>query len=96
MCVGQEGGTEAGIHGMREIFDDYDTEGFQVGVNNAFNMLNRAVLLNIKYLCPERYVYNCYAKSERLFVTGGLEIPSAVDTTQDDPIAIAFVCGSRC
>ena len=55
LCVGQEGGAEAGIHGMREIFEDDDTEGLiQVDANNAFNTLNRAVLLhNIKYLCQK-------------------------------------------
>ena len=92
MCVGQEGGAEAGIHGMREIFEDDDTVGLiQVDANNAFNTLNRVVLLhNIKYLCPEMetYVCNCYAKPARLFVTGGLEIPSAEGTTQGDPIAM--------
>ena len=36
----------------------------------------------------ETYVYNCYAKPARLFVTGGLEIPSAEGTTQGDPIAM--------
>ena len=36
----------------------------------------------------ETYVYNCYAKSARLFVTGSLEIPSVEGTTQGDPIAM--------
>ena len=50
LCVGQEGGAEAGIHGMREIFEDDDTEWLiQVDANNAFNTLNRAVLLHRRF-----------------------------------------------
>ena len=36
----------------------------------------------------EIYVYNCYAKPTRLFLTGGLEIPSAECTSEGDPIAM--------
>ena len=37
MCVGQAGGCEAGVHAMREIFQEDDTHGIiQVDANNAF------------------------------------------------------------
>ncbi|MCH2405735.1 MAG: hypothetical protein MK200_06040, partial [Nitrosopumilus sp.] len=92
LCVGLEGGAEAGIHGMRHIFEDEETEGIiQVDANNAFNTINRNVLLhNIWVLCPElaTYANNCYAEPARLFVTGGIEISSVEGTTQGDPIAM--------
>jgi hypothetical protein len=92
LCVGHEGGAEAGIHGMREIFLEDDTQGLiQVDAENAFNTINRKVLIhNISYLCPEiaTYVLNCYAIPARLFVSGGLEIKSLEGTTQGDPVAM--------
>ena len=46
LCVGQEGGSEAGIHAMVQIYDDKDTHGIiQVDAENAFNTINRNVLL---------------------------------------------------
>ena len=46
LCVGIESGVEANVHSMREIFAEDDTEGvIQVDANNAFNTLNRSVLL---------------------------------------------------
>lgn len=92
LCVGQEGGSEAGIHAMVQIYDDEDTHGIiQVDAENAFNTINRNVLLqNLNILCPEiaLYTYNCYQTPARLFVTGGLEISSSEGTTQGDPIAM--------
>ena len=92
MCVGLEGGCEAGVHAMREIFDEEDTHGIiQVDANNAFNTINRTVFLqNIQVICPEisTYVNNCYLKPARLFVTGGVEITSQEGTTQGDPTAM--------
>ena len=92
MCVGLEGGCEAGVHAMREIFDEDDTHGIiQVDANNAFNTINRRVFLqNIQVICPEisTYVNNCYLKPARLFVTGGVEISSQEGTTQGDPTAM--------
>ena len=90
--ISQGSGCEAGIHSMYEIVDDENTHGIiQVDANNAFNTINRKVLLhNIWYLCPEiaTYVYNCYQQPARLFVTEGFEISSAEGTTQGDPIAM--------
>ena len=92
LCVGVPGGAEAGIHAMRSIFEDDNTEGIlQIDASNAFNSINRRVLLhNINYICPEIaiFVNNCYGKPVRLFVTGGIEIESSEGTTQGDPIAM--------
>ena len=92
LCVGHEGGVEAGIHGMKEIYDDDETEGvIQVDANNAFNTINRGVLLhNIRVLCPElaTFANNCYTEPARLFVTGGLEMSSSEGTTQGCPAAM--------
>ena len=90
MCVGQQGGSEAVVHSMDDIFADKSCQGL-IQVENAFNSLNRKVLLqNIFHSCPEIaiYTYNCYAIPARLFVTGGGEIKSEEGTTQGDPIAM--------
>ena len=92
MCVGQEGGCEAGIHAMHSIFNEDKTHGIiQVDANNAFNTINRKVFMhNMKIICPEisTFVANCYQEPARLFVMGGLEIKSLEGTTQGDPTAM--------
>ena len=92
LCAGQQGGSEASVHAMTDIFDEESTDALLlVDATNAFNCLNRNVLLNnIKYLCPPMatYVTNCYSMSSRLFVTGGFEISSSEGTTQGDPLAM--------
>ena len=41
LCVGQVSGCEAGVHAMRGIFDDEETEAILlVDATNAFNSLN--------------------------------------------------------
>ena len=92
MCVGQPGGCEAGVHAMRDIFEEDETHGIiQVDANNAFNTINRKVFLhNIQIICPQisTFIHNCYLKPARLFVVGGLEIKSEEGTTQGDPTAM--------
>ena len=92
LCVGQDGGVEANIHGLKAIFEEEETHGvIQVDARNAFNTINRKVLLkNIGIICPGISVYasNCYAKPARLFVAEGVEIPSAEGTTLGNPIAM--------
>ena len=53
-CVGQDGGVEANIHGLKAIFQEEETHGvIQVDARNAFNTINRKVLLkNIGIICP--------------------------------------------
>ena len=92
LCAGIPGGVEAGIHSLRQMFEDDDAHGLiQVDANNAFNSINRQVLLhNIKFICPEiaTFVHNCYVRPARLFVTGGIEIASEEGSTQGDPVAM--------
>ena len=59
MCVGQEGGCEAGVHAMHDLYQEEDTHGIiQVDANNAFNVINRQVFLhNIKVICPIFHFY---------------------------------------
>jgi len=45
LCMGQQGGCEAAIHAMCEIYMNIDTEGvLLVDASNAFNSLNRMLL----------------------------------------------------
>ena len=90
---GHEGGCEAAIHAMHQIFQEQQTEAvLLIDASNAFNSVNREVFLhNIKVVCPAIAVYvtNCYAIPSRLFIIGGHEIKSSEGTTQGDPIAMA-------
>ena len=92
LCVGQEGGCEAAVHAMVDIFEDHNCQGIiQIDATNAFNTINRKVLLhNISYLCPEIAIFtiNCYPLPARLIVVGGHEIDSKEGATQGDPIAM--------
>ena len=64
LCAGVEGGSEAAVHTMREVFEAEDTEGVLfVDAANAFHNLNRKVALyNIQYLCPavSKILIDCY------------------------------------
>ena len=92
MCVGQQGGCEAGVHAMYDLYQEEDTHGIiQVDANNAFNVINRKVFLhNIQIICPaiSNFIKNCYTKPPRLFVLGGVEIASKEGTTQGAPSAM--------
>lgn len=79
MCAGQDSDGEAAVHAMKEIFEDQGTDGvLLVDASNAFNSLNRRVLLyNLKSISLLTiYVTNCYQFQTRLFITGKLEILS--------------------
>ena len=92
LCAGQAGGCEATVHAMSDIFEEEETDALLlVDADNAFNPLNRRVLLhNIQYLCPPMAIYirNCYSVPSRLFILGGTEISSSEGTTQGDPLAM--------
>ena len=96
LCAGQQAGCEAAVHSVVETFndDDNDVEGIlQVDAINAFNTINRQVLLhNIKIICPHlaTYVVNCYGLPAHLFVYGGKSITSREGTTQGDPTAMGI------
>ena len=68
LCTGQEAGYEATIHAMHRIFKSNETEAIpMVDAENVFNSMNRKALLhNIKYLCPviATFLYNCYVISD--------------------------------
>lgn len=94
VCAGQEGGCEAAVHAMRQIFLDPDTEEvLLVDATNAFNMINRqAALHNISITCPplSRILINTYRAPVRLVIVGSDEIASTEGTTQGDPLAMAM------
>ena len=93
LCAGHAGGCEVGVHAVVDMFNGEDTEGvIQVDASNAFNSINRKILLhNAKVICPEfaTYIYNSYCVQARMFIVGGKEIKSKEGTTQGDPIAMA-------
>jgi hypothetical protein len=93
-CAGQEGGIEATIHAMRELYSEDSTEAvLLVDASNAFNSVNRQTFLhNINIICPvlAKFVRNCYSHNARLFIVGGGEIRSNEGTTQGDPAAMAI------
>jgi hypothetical protein len=48
MCAGKPAGSEAAIHALKDIFGEEDAEAaIMVDATNAFNLLNRQVLLQI-------------------------------------------------
>ena len=59
VCAGIEGGCEAAIHSMREMFEDDENEAaLLIDATNAFNAANRcATLHNISILCHAFYTY---------------------------------------
>ena len=76
------------------MFEHEDTHGFiQIDANNAFNSINRSVLLhNARITCPElsTYLINFHIIPTRLFIVGGKEIQSDEGTTQEDPVAMGM------
>ena len=90
LCARQKSGCEAAVHAMHELFQSDDVEAvLLVDATNAFNTLNRAVMLhNIQTLCPSlaKSVVNVYRSAAELFV-GGETIMSTEGTTQGDPLS---------
>ena len=93
LYAGHETGCKAAIHAMHRIFESNETEAIlMVDAENTFHSINRKALLhNIEYLCPviATYIYNCYAISARLFISGGKELRSREGITQGNPTAMA-------
>ena len=92
-CGGREGGCEAAVHAMKDIFNAQSTDAvLLVDADNAFNSLNRAVLLPfVYYLCPHMAIYirNCYSTPSSLFFLLGTEVSSSEDNTRRSP---CYVC----
>ena len=93
LCVGQISGCEAGVHAMRKILFEEDTDAILlVDANNAFNSLNRkAALVNIHSLCPSlaAIVTNMYRGNAQMFIEDET-ILSREGTTQGDPLAMSM------
>jgi len=85
---------EIAVLAMAEIFDDDTDAVFFVDAGNAFNSINRSVIIqNIKIICSplSMFVENCYRHEIRLFVIGDVELKSTEGTTtQRDAIAMAL------
>ena len=81
LCAGQHAGCEATVHALSSIFSEDDSDAILlVDADNAFNRINRSVMLhNIRNICPITaiYVINSYSREARLFISGGEEITSA-------------------
>ena len=56
LCAEQEGGVEAALHAMIQVFEYDDTDAvLLVNAQNAFNRLNRRAALHnimIRFICP--------------------------------------------
>ena len=94
LSAGQEGGCEAAVHAMEDLFSSDDCEAvLLVDASNAFNSLNRATsLLNVRKICPEFAIFliNTYRQPAKLYLPGGNYILSNEGTTQGDNCASGF------
>ena len=74
LCAGFEGGCEAAIHAMQQLFSlpQFDAV-IQVDASNAFNSLNRQTALrNVLHLCPPlaKVLINTYRADPSLYING--------------------------
>ena len=93
LCAGQEAGSEAAIHAIRQMFKQDHAEGvLLIDASNAFNRLNREVALrNVQLLCPSiaTVLINTYRDNAQLFVDDET-LFSREGTTQGDPLSMPF------
>ncbi|KAL5261580.1 hypothetical protein ACHWQZ_G007326 [Mnemiopsis leidyi] len=94
-CGGLEGGVEASVHAVREMYMDESTDCvLLVDAANAFNSLNRSsALQNVGVLCPplHQYLKNLYGSPTMMVVNGTKEtLVSAEGTTQGCNLAMDF------
>ena len=93
LCAGQEAACEAGIHAMRNLFEDEGAEAIvMVDASNAFNSLNRvAALRNICIFCPvlAPMLTSMYWSHSMFFIDGD-HILSQEGTMQGNPLAMAM------
>lgn len=91
LCAGQEAGSEAAVHAIRDFHSTPDSEGILlVDATNAFNSLNRqAALMNMYHLCPSlaTILTNTYRDPTALFIDG-TSLMSQEGCTQGDPLAM--------
>ena len=90
VSAGQEGGCEAAIHAMRNIFGSPDTKAvLVVDATNAFNSINRqAALHNIQIICPPlgQILINSYREPVRMIIPGSGEIASTEGTIHKETL----------
>ncbi len=90
----KEGGIEAVIHAMLELFGADETDAVLLAdASNAFNRIKRVTAMhNIRFICPPIAIsiLNFYRAATRLFVAGGFEFASREGTTQGCPLAMAM------
>ena len=93
LCAGQEAGCEVAVHAVRRLLSEENTDcALLVDASNAFNSLNRqAALRNVQQLFPSigTALLNTYRGNAELSIDGET-ILSEEDTTQGDPLAMAF------
>ena len=55
LCTGLESGCKVTVHVVVDLFEEDATHGFiKIGASNAFNSINRILLLpNVTILCPK-------------------------------------------
>ena len=91
---GFQGGAEAAIHAMRQVFEDEASEAvILVDASNAFNLLNRHnALHSVQCTCPEFATIhvNTYRYTSRFSVAGCKEMQSLRGTTQGDNLGGHF------
>ena len=94
VCAGCEGGCEAAVHAMQQLFHDPGCQAaLLVDASNAFNSVNRqAALHNILRLCPPlaQILINTYQSPVRMVIPGSGGLVSTEGTTQGDPLAMAM------
>ena len=92
-CAGQEAGSEAAIHAMYQMFEDFESEAVLLfDATNAFLSMNqKAALYNIHNLCPPlaTILMNTYREDTQSFIDGET-LYSCEGTTQGDPLAMAM------
>ena len=93
MAIGLQSGADAGIHSMKVIFDDEQTDAAMlVDASNAFNSLNgNAALRKTKLLRPQfsTILINTYRLPVRM-IFGSKDIVSNEGTTQGDNLVMSF------
>ena len=94
VCVGCEGGCEAAVHAMQQLFQDSRSHAaLLVGALNAFNSVNRqAALHNILQLYPPfaQILINTYQHTVCLIISGSGGLVSTKGTIQGDCLAMAM------
>ena len=92
LCAGQEAGSKAAIHAMRQMFEDVESETvLLVDATNAFNNMDKkAALYNIHYLFPplSTILTNTYKEDTQSFIYGET-LYSCEGSTQGDPLDMA-------